>query len=705
MNKKKISTLVLSGLLALGMIVTNGANPVSVKASTNDKYNTSRYGETLDVDPILKAQDTDPNGRAKVEQDILNSAKGINLNDTSAAKADTSNPNFTYDGGTKWFLAYDNVKGDYLKKFTLRSINDKVEVWVADDLSFGKGDSRPAHVVNQEQVDKLKNEFSNNILTKDTEFFGMPKSRTGSNAVLPGKLGLPKDYYVPVDGKERFMMLVDNFKDENYYDPSYPFYVAGFFSPTFASYLDRNIINIDSAKWDQRLASNDIYGTIAHEFQHLIHNDNDNGEETWINEGMSDFAQYLCGYGHNWGHVNYFLDHPENSLVQWDEYYNSKTGPETLGDYGQAYLFQLYLYDHFGKDFIKDLAKDTDHGIVSMNKMLAKYNTGIDFAELFRRFSVAVAIDSKDPGKGIYNFKSIDAKVNYAAAKEHEKLGVPAWGADYIKLDGGKDIKDILFNGVSFVRNPNPWQVANDPKGSSDKVIWGNKVDDNDNKIAFEADLTSVKNATLKFDNYYDIEETWDYGMVQVSTDEGKTWTSLANKNTRSEFSTNGRDSIKKNLPGFTGTNGSWNQEQFDLTPYVGKKVLICFRYMTDDGTTKQGWFIKNISIPEIGYKNSCDNTNNFADLEKILGQYADYQVTFINEKQDADKVTRMSYRVKSLNPFSLESSDAIKLKKSLTAHNNYMIIWYAAPTGKKGVADCDYKIIKKEPKQNKTNH
>ena len=31
-------------------------------------------------------------------------------------------------------------------------------------------------------------------------------------------------------------------------------------------------------------------GTLAHEFQHMIHWANDRNEDTWVNEGMSDLA-------------------------------------------------------------------------------------------------------------------------------------------------------------------------------------------------------------------------------------------------------------------------------------------------------------------------------------------------------------------------------------------------------------------------------
>ncbi len=387
---------------------------------------------------------------------------------------------FTYDGGTKYFLNRNNS----LKTFTLRSVGDNVEVWVANDLSFPEGDSRPAHVVTQDQVDTLRDEFDDNIYPTDTDFFGQPDEHTGANALLPSLVGLPEDYYESDEGKN--IMLVDNIQDENYEDPSYPFFVAGFYQPSYETYFDRNIITIDTNNWEERLESTFV-GTVAHEYQHLIHDDNDSDEETWINEGMSDFAEYLCGYGHPMGHVNYFLDHPENSLVSWDEYYSSETGPETLADYGQAYLLQLYLSQQFGKEFIQDLAKDEANGIESLNGMLDKYKTGLDFPELFRNFSTALAIDSPKPGGGIYNFEDIDLKVNFEAALENAKDGVPAWGGDYKVIDLEDKIRSIEFDGIDFM--PTPWKVVQDPLGSGDQVLWGNQGDEADNAVVIEADL------------------------------------------------------------------------------------------------------------------------------------------------------------------------------------------------------------------------
>lgn len=699
--KRKVLSMVMT--LTLLVLTIGAAKPASAKTSTG-AWNTARYGDVQDIDPKLKAMDDDIEAQAKLDEQIKKSASEISK-DEATAGTETSEGSTASPIGTQMVFPADNAAGGYayLKYFTLRSIGQKCEVWVANNLAYPAGDSRPAPVITDDEISKVVDAFDNNIYQKDTEFFGTPDSHTGEKATLPDMVGLPQDYYKPIDGTERVIILVDNVRDENYYNPTYPFYVAGFYWGTIERYTDRNIITLDTNKWESRLE--DTYlPTVAHEFQHLIHADNDSGEETWINEGMSDFAEYLCGYGQPWGHINYFLDHPENSLVSWDEYYNYPTGPETLADYGQAYLLQLYLDDHFGRDFIQALAKNKDHGIQSVNEVLEQFNTGIDFNELFRRFTVALSVDSKNPGNGIYNFDSIDVKVDYAGAVQYNKPGVPAWGADYIKLETKdiktKDIKNIKFDGIDFL--PIPWQLADDPAGSGSKVLWGNQGDELSNQIILPVDLTGKTSATLKFDTLYDIEEQWDFGIVQVSTDNGKTWNSLSNGDTRSDVVDEGYPAIKANVPGFTGIQDTWKTEEFNLSPYAGSKILISFRYMTDWGSNgngaleTSGWYIKNIAIPEVGYTNTCTSMDGFESIQKVLGTYVDYMVTFVNEKYTNKGTDPQHYQVKTIDPLNITQEDAKEIQKFLSSGNNYMIVWYAAPAGVKTPVDYNYQIITK---------
>jgi hypothetical protein len=660
--------------------------------AAKDEWNKARYGDVLDIGPRLRALEEDEEYIEELNKKIKEMAAEINFNEEAITSEEDNDGNFTFNGGTKWFLGYDNG-GVYLKTYTLRSIGENVEVWVADDLSFPEGDSRPTPVITQEQADKMRRVFDEVVYPTDTEFFGVPDSHTGENALLSAWGYVPENYYTPEDGKERVIILVDNIRDEAYYDPSYPFFIAGFYWRRYEEYFDRNIISIDTANWETRL-ENTFLPTTAHELQHLIHDDNDPDEEQWIDEGMADFAEYLCFNEHNWGHVNYFLDHPENSLVWWDEYYSAETGPETLADYGQAYLLQLYLYDHFGREFIRDLAVNPKEGIESVNEILDQYGSDRDFDDIFRDFNIALVVDSPEPGNGRYNFESIDVQVNFKQAEATDKDGVPAWGCDFLEIAHANKIASMSIDGTAIL--PIPWKVVDDPVTGEGSSLWGGIGDLADKFLIFEADLTNVDSATLKFDNFIQIEEHWDFGMVQVSTDDGETWTSLANENTTSDIVEEGHPKIKENLPGFTGYYDDWITEEFDLTPYAGQKVHIAFRYMTDWGYNDPGWFIKNIEIPEIGLYFAGDSLDGFMSLNELLGRYVTYEAAFINEKSLGKGNNIPHYRVLEVDPFNLTEEQVLTLRDFFSGGNNYMIFWYAAEVGDKNPVDYSYEIITK---------
>ncbi|WP_201763560.1 M6 family metallopeptidase [Chengkuizengella marina] len=693
MNKKVISTI-SKAVLSISLIVPafsgGQVSAESIDENTSAQtieVNPSINGDVIDIGSQLRLQSEDQDFLQEAEEKIREQLDIFPEEEEDSNSEEASDGNFTFDGGTKYFLNRDLS----LKEFTLRSVGDNVEVWVADDLSFPEGDSRPAHVVTQEQADLMRDEFEQTIYPKVVDFFGEPDLLTGSNAELPALVDFPEDYYLSEEGKN--IILVDNIIDEQFEDPSYPFFVAGFFWTAYEQYIDRNIISIDSADWETRLEST-FFGTVAHEYQHLIHSDKDRDETNWINEGMSDFAEYIVGYGHPMGHVNYFLDHPENSLVEWDEYYDSGV-PETLADYGQAYLLQLYLSEQFGKDFVQALLNDEANGIESLNNQLDAFNTKIEFGELFRNFSTALAIDSPRPGRGKYEFESIDLKINFDSAAEFQKEGVPAWGADYKVIDIQERIRTINFDGVDFL--PPNWLPVADPLGSDNVVLWANEGDEVDDSVVIKADLSGVDEATLTFDNYIDIEEQWDFGVVQVSVDEGETWTSLENENTRYDVVDEGYPTIKENLPGFTGHYDDWQKETFDLSAYTGQEVWIAFRYLTDWGYNDSGWFVDNISIPEIGYTQGGSSLDELYSLNELKEIYVEYAVTFINERKYGKNDSKSKYRVINVEPFNVTDEDALEIRRLFKNGTNYMVIWYAPQNGEKGAVDFTYEIITKD--------
>lgn len=688
--KKKIAALASITALSFSLLT-----PAAGFAETDNKenWNVERYGDELDISADLNKLSEDEAFQQEAAEKIKEAAEETNFDQEESSNDASADSTFTYDGGTKLFLDRNLA----FKEFTLRSVGENVEIWVADDLSFPDGDPRPAHVVTQEQVDKLTEEFDSNIYPKTTAFFGNPDTLDGSHSPLPGMVGLPEGYY---EGSDKVIMLVDNVQDDNYADPDYPFFVAGFFWQTLENYIDRNIITIDTNDWETRLEST-FLSTTMHELQHLIHADNDGDETTWLNEGMSTFSEYLGGYGHDAGSINFLLDHPENSLVNWDEHVGAETGPETIADYGLVYLFTLYNYEQFGQEFIRQVATSELNGIDSFNEAYKANGIDEDFQSVYEKFVTALLIDDTQNvkgQKGIYGFDTINLRelpvedgkqrgmtVNFEEAKQYEKDGVPAWGADYKVLNFDEKIEDVTFNGIDFL--PLSWETTADPLGSEEQVYWGGDNDEADNNLIFEADLTGVSEATLVFDNYIDIEEQWDFGVVQVSTDGGNSWSSLANENTRSDVVDEGYPKIKDNVPGFTGHYENWQQESFDLSDYAGENVLISFRYLTDWGTTNSGWFIDNIEIPEIGLSYDGSNLDAFKSKAELAGNFVNYAVTFINEDKHG------KYQVFHVDPFNITEQDQLKLRNMFKKGTTYMTTWYAAPEEINTAVDFSYEV------------
>ena len=59
-------------------------------------------------------------------------------------------------------------------------------------------------------------------------------------------------------------------------------------------------------------------GTLAHEFQHMIHWANDRNEDSWVNEGMSELASYLNGFDPGGADAAY-MQKPDTQLTTWSD--------------------------------------------------------------------------------------------------------------------------------------------------------------------------------------------------------------------------------------------------------------------------------------------------------------------------------------------------------------------------------------------------
>jgi hypothetical protein len=138
--------------------------------------------------------------------------------------------------------------------------------------------------------------------------------------------------------------------------------------------------------------------------------------------------------------------------------------------------------------------------------------------------------------------------------------------------------------------------------------LWGGRGDLLFNTATLAAQVALGSNATLSFWTWYEIEELWDFGFVQISTDGGSTWTSLANDDTTYDHDPSAISGVVANLPGFTGNSGGWVEESFDLSSYAGQIVVLRFLYVTDWATNETGFYVDDIVITDTSGTLFSDN-------------------------------------------------------------------------------------------------
>lgn len=573
-------------------------------------------------------------------------------------------------GSVKTWLALDDAQGSiYLKNYTLRGVGDNIEIWVANDRAFPEGDCRNdlgTTEVTDAQVANFIDEWDDNILPKESGAFSVAPDRNGKHATLPSLIpNLPSSEYKG-EG-DNVVVLVDNVRDQNFYNPTAVdgrTYIAGFFYSVFNEYFDRNVMSIDVFDWQHRTGANPpddsadpgyvacseeilrpfgdprphLYeGTFAHEYQHLLEYYEDPDEASWINEGLSDWAQTLVGYVDPTlspddpdadGHIAAFLGFleqnfggPENSLTAWQD----QGAAEILADYGAAYSFVEYLESHYGPSFLTGLHREDGNGLVGLDTVLDQSGATASARDSLHDWAATVAVDQKVDAGGVVNggtasvlsAESLGAKVNWDSPQAYDVAGAPPNGSDYVRLRGGDgtylsaaDISSITFSGDTTLEpDPVEWEAVTDaPDATTPGLSCGNPVTGSmtalysgcgpnlDRAIVAPASVPAG-GGTLSFDALWDTEVGWDYGYAQVSSDAGATWTSLPLTDATSEHDPGAIAAVVANLPGLTGDSGGWTTQSADLGAYAGQDVLLAFRYITDSGVDEGGFWVKNISV------------------------------------------------------------------------------------------------------------
>ncbi|MBS1913486.1 MAG: T9SS type A sorting domain-containing protein [Bacteroidetes bacterium] len=168
-------------------------------------------------------------------------------------------------------------------------------------------------------------------------------------------------------------------------------YIAGFFSPMDQTDYDgsnrMNLLYIDSnqglgTQTASAIAS--MIGTLAHEYQHLIHYRQNPNSQAFYNEGCSETASILCGYKYRSSSA--YLLSTNVPLFRWSD---GTVFNDLEIDYERGMSFMRYCTEQYGEAF---LTKFTPSRATNMNRVtdaLTQSGAAADWKSTLKGYAVA----------------------------------------------------------------------------------------------------------------------------------------------------------------------------------------------------------------------------------------------------------------------------------------------------------------------------
>ncbi len=335
--------------------------------------------------------------------------------------------NFTV-GSTKSWWSYNYVTNSYYQvPSTCRGVGKYCYVFV-ENTSWTNGK------VNQAAVDSVINEFDNKtpanpnkgIYLTDVDTFGNPPNVDNDPRIIIEILDI-KDGYNGTGG-----------------------WVAGYFNSvnevtqTYSNmaeiyYMDCNPTNLTTSAGLETALE-----TCAHEFQHMINWNyhQTDPELTFINEGLSMFAEVNCGFPASFQSL--YAGEPNHYLFDW----RGNNNTLVLNDYARAQRYFMYWASQFDTGIFKHIVQDNLTGIQGLTHVLSSTNQPVTLTQLFENWEIANELNDRfvDTAYGyIYpNLPLSDSKTFYIPTVSETDTVNPL-AAEYFTFNGGSNL-NITFS-------------------------------------------------------------------------------------------------------------------------------------------------------------------------------------------------------------------------------------------------------------------
>ena len=538
----------------------------------------------------------------------------------------------------KFWISNTDTSKNFQVDTTLKYITPHSYFWLQDGID-----------AKDSEIKALMDTFESKIYPTDREFFG--------SEWTPGVDNDPHIYVLYVRGVGQSTGGYFSTPDE--------------YNPLVFKYSNGHELFIFNADGES-LSDEYTYGTLAHEFQHMIHWNLDLNESTWMNEGFSEVASFLNGYSVG-GSDSVYAQNPDVPLTEWTSLSNNTD--VTVAHYGESFLFLTYFLDRFGDKVTQAVVKDKENSLESIDDTLKSLNvtdkqTGklVTADDVVMDWMATMFLQDGSVGDGRYAYHNYKDAPQVSATesidtcpRQPQSSSVSQYGADYIEIKCAGDFT-LAFAGSTVA------SILPTDAHSGKYAFWSNKADESDTTLTREFDFSTVTGPVdFSYWTWYDLEEGFDYLYLEASTD-GQHWDIIKTPSCTEKDDSGNSYGCGYNAKSGGGQNAAWINEHADLSVYAGKKVQLRFEYVTDAEVLGEGLVLDDLSVPAVNYSTDFESDDGgwkgdgFVRIENTLPQT--FRLSLILTRDDKTSVQGVPVNADQTAeiPLSLKSGDSAVL-------------------------------------------
>ena len=176
-----------------------------------------------------------------------------------------------------------------------------------------------------------------------------------------------------------------------------------------------------------------------------------------------------------------------------------------------------------------------------------------------------------------------------------------------VELDDGFDSLGASWESTSLNGSNPDWTSISTAEDPSAGFATGSAVV-SDKVLTLSNSVSITTKTTLNFSHRFNIESGYDGGVVEISVDNGTTWSDIGPFMTVGGYNaqiSSGYNSSIGGRPAFSGTQSEYASVTADLSTFAGNSARIRFRLASDSSITSQGWWLDDVAI---GYRASISN-------------------------------------------------------------------------------------------------